>query len=182
MFFKVAVITTMATQSSLCALLNSVHWRSNSELHCPGLYLGRPMAGYATDQERTLTFVYSYLRITCKGFLQLWHYLYIHGSRRPVHSYRNTICNMLGKRNQHQCSNQSLIASLQYSSFLIQNIQWNPSIADTSGNQHFVPYSEVSLAWASGIFPVSVVCVIGLLSTMWLCFLSFLLLYAGGKG
>ena len=62
-------------------------------------------------------------------------------------------------------------------------IQWNPSIMDTIGNQHFVPYSEVSLttcnSGASGIFPVSMVSVIGLLSTTWLCFQSFPLLYAG---
>ena len=25
-------------------------------------------------------------------------------------------------------------------------LQWNPSITDTIGHQHFVPYSEVSLA------------------------------------
>ena len=38
--------------------------------------------------------------------------------------------------------------------------------------QTFVPYNEVSLlnSVASGIFPVGVVCVIGLLSTMWLRF------------
>ena len=40
-------------------------------------------------------------------------------------------------------------------------IQWNPSIADTIGNQHFVPYSEVSLTQG---LPVGVVCVIQLLS------------------
>ena len=35
---------------------------------------------------------------------------------------------------------------------------------------------------ASGIFPVGMVpCVIRLLSTTWLCFQSFPLLYAGGK-
>ena len=38
-------------------------------------------------------------------------------------------------------------------------LQWNPSITDTSENQHFVPCSEVSLTQASGIF---LVCIIGL--------------------
>ena len=33
-------------------------------------------------------------------------------------------------------------------------LQWNPSITDTIGNQHFVLCSKVS---ASGIFPVGVV-------------------------
>ena len=36
-------------------------------------------------------------------------------------------------------------------------LQWNPSITDTSGNQHFVPYSKVSLTWAYVIFLVGVV-------------------------
>ena len=35
-------------------------------------------------------------------------------------------------------------------------IQWNPSITDTIGNQHLVPYSKVS-SGASSIFPVGVV-------------------------
>ena len=35
---------------------------------------------------------------------------------------------------------------------------------------------------ASGIFPVGVVCIIGLSSTMWLCFQSFPLLYTGREG
>ena len=37
-------------------------------------------------------------------------------------------------------------------------IQWNSSITDAIGNQHFVSYSEVSLtSGVSGIFPVGVV-------------------------
>ena len=38
-------------------------------------------------------------------------------------------------------------------------IQWNPSIMDTIGTQHFVRYSELSLynSGASGTFLVSVV-------------------------
>ena len=36
-------------------------------------------------------------------------------------------------------------------------LQWNPSIMDTSGNQHFVPYSKVSLSQASDIFLVGIV-------------------------
>ena len=48
-------------------------------------------------------------------------------------------------------------------------ILWNPSITDTIGNQNFVRYSKVSLTQGvSGIFPVGVVCVIGMLSAMWL--------------
>ena len=62
-------------------------------------------------------------------------------------------------------------------------IQWNPSITDTIGKQHFVPYSEVSLTQGLPVnFPVGVVCVIGLLSTTWLRFQSFPLLYAGREG
>ena len=39
------------------------------------------------------------------------------------------------------------------------HVQWNPSITDTFGDQHFVCYSEVSQcnSGASGIFPVGVV-------------------------
>ena len=33
----------------------------------------------------------------------------------------------------------------------------DPSKMDTSGNQHFVPYSKVSLTQASGIFLVGIV-------------------------
>ena len=56
-------------------------------------------------------------------------------------------------------------------------IQWNPSIADTIGNQRGVPNSG-----ASGVFPVGVVCVMELLSTTWLHFQRFPLLYAGKEG
>ena len=53
-------------------------------------------------------------------------------------------------------------------------MQWNPSIIDTTGNQNFVRYRDVSLTQGvSGIFLVGVVCVIGLLSTAWLHFQSF---------
>ena len=30
------------------------------------------------------------------------------------------------------------------------NVQWNPSITDTTENQHFVPYSEVFLTSGRG--------------------------------
>ena len=36
-------------------------------------------------------------------------------------------------------------------------LQWNPSITDTIGTQHFVPYSDVPNSGASGIFPVGLV-------------------------
>ena len=60
-------------------------------------------------------------------------------------------------------------------------IQWNPSTADNIRKQHFVPNTEVSLtpAGAFGLFPVGIVSIIRLLSTAWLCFQSFLLLYVG---
>ena len=52
-------------------------------------------------------------------------------------------------------------------------VQWNPSIMNTIGNQHFVPFSVVSLkTWYN---------IIGLLSTTWLRFQSFPLLYASGE-
>ena len=35
--------------------------------------------------------------------------------------------------------------SLSYTSDIIMQIQWNPSITDTVGDQNFVRYSEVSL-------------------------------------
>ena len=39
-----------------------------------------------------------------------------------------------------------------------KGIQWNPSITDTFGDQHFVPlYRGVPNSGASGIFPVGVV-------------------------
>ena len=58
-------------------------------------------------------------------------------------------------------------------------LQWNTSITDTLGTQNFVRYNEVSpISGVSGIFPVGVVCVTGLLSTTWLRFKSFPLLYA----
>ena len=48
MFFKVAVITVMATWSSLCALLT---WNQiQSCIFQPCTWV-RHMAGYATDQE-----------------------------------------------------------------------------------------------------------------------------------
>ena len=48
---------------------------------------------------------------------------------------------------------------------LSNELEWNPSITYTIGNQHFVPYSKVSLP--QGLL-VGVACTIGLLSTMWL--------------
>ena len=32
-----------------------------------------------------------------------------------------------------------------------QEIQWNPSVTETIGNQHFVPYSQVSLTHDQGL-------------------------------
>ena len=55
-------------------------------------------------------------------------------------------------------------------------VQWNPSIMNTIGNQHFVPFSVVSLN-----FPVDMYSIIGLLSTTWLRFQSLPLLYASGE-
>ena len=34
----------------------------------------------------------------------------------------------------------------------VMYIQWNPSITDTIGDQHFVPYSEVSLTQALSVY------------------------------
>ena len=63
------------------------------------------------------------------------------------------------------------------------NIQWNPSIVDTIGNQPVVLYSNVSLIQGLPVyFWVLWYCVIELLSTSsttWLRFQSFPLLYAG---
>ena len=44
-----------------------------------------------------------------------------------------------------------------YRCFATKDVQWNPSIADTTGEQHFVRYSEVSSTQG---LPVGVVCVI----------------------
>ena len=68
------------------------------------------------------------------------------------------------------------------SSAVGMRLQWNCSITDTIGNQHFVTYSEVSLTArcpASGIFLEGEISVIRLLSKTWLHFKSFPLLYAG---
>jgi len=48
-------------------------------------------------------------------------------------------------------------------------VQWNPSIVDTIGNQHFFPYSEVFLT--QGILYIWY----AVLSTTWLGFRAFLL-------
>ena len=62
-------------------------------------------------------------------------------------------------------------------------LQWNPSITDTIKNQHFVPYSEVSLTQRLPVyFRWAWFCVTELLSTTRLHFQSFLLLYAGREG
>ena len=62
-------------------------------------------------------------------------------------------------------------------------IQWNPSIADTKGTNilNCPLQSDVPNSGASGIFLVGVVCVIGLLSTVSLRFLSVFLPYAGAE-
>ena len=73
--------------------------------------------------------------------------------------------------------------SIFFVSFVSNKIQWNPSITDTIGNQHLVPYSEVSLTEGLLVyFRWAWYCVIGLLSTTWLRFQSFPLLYAGREG
>ena len=46
-------------------------------------------------------------------------------------------------------------------------LQWNPSITDNLGTQNFVRYNDESLSQG---LPVGVVCVTGLLGTMWLSF------------
>ena len=69
------------------------------------------------------------------------------------------------------------------SSILTQELQWNPSIMDTIGNQHFVPYSKVSLTQGLLVyFQKAWYCVILLLSTTWLRFQRFPLLYSGREG
>ena len=60
-------------------------------------------------------------------------------------------------------------------------IQWNLTVTDTIGNQNLVLYSVPNLG-VSGIFLVGVVWIIGLLTTTWLRFQSFPLLYAGREG
>ena len=66
---------------------------------------------------------------------------------------------------------------------MILAIQWNLSITDTIGNQHFVPYSEVSLTQGLPVyFRYTWYRIIRLLSTTWLRFQSFPLLYAGREG
>ena len=63
-------------------------------------------------------------------------------------------------------------------------LQWNPSTTDTIGNQHFVPYSEVSTTrpGAFGIYPVGVVLRNQAIEHNVAVFQSFPLLYAGREG
>ena len=67
------------------------------------------------------------------------------------------------------------------SSWLVACVQWNLSMMDTIGNQHFVPYSKVSLTQGLPVYSGSLVCIIKLLSTTWLCFweLSFAVRWQG---
>ena len=58
-------------------------------------------------------------------------------------------------------------------------LQWNPSIADTIGTNIL---SLIPNSGASGMFPVGMVCVIRLLNTLWPSVQRFPLLYAGGEG
>ena len=76
-------------------------------------------------------------------------------SRSFLHSCKIKSGSGLGMRllTLHSWSSLHLVSTRGHSSFLkylklmcsfkIYSIQWNPSIADTIGDQHFVPYSEV---------------------------------------
>ena len=72
-----------------------------------------------------------------------------------------------------------------YCQIPVQNtpgIQWNPSISDTIGDQHFVPYSKVSLTQGLPVWSVSGRHGMRNRAVVWLRFQSFPLLYAGREG
>ena len=108
--------------------------------------------------------------------------------RYTIYAIMNEFAAMLGSE-EPNCPKNFCVCSMVEESisqlqvlflfFPTNSVQWNPSITDTFGDQHFVRYSEVSPTQG---LPVGVVCVIRLLSTMWLRFPSFPLLHAGREG